>query len=483
MFEKPDLSFIRSFIHPFLPSVLACQSFLSLFYPFIFTALHLLNILVAICTPDALITMFFQGEKLATALTAVAFASNAILSSAASLGRPAHGIQHARSLRPAGEARFYGKRADAACAASTLNVEQLQEEYSTFHGWLNTWLQTAVQEDAATAVAQLKQEFSSYDTWMNTWLQSALNGSSSAGPTGSAPSVAPVSSVPLPVSTSIASSQGLTLPVGSSSSFVSVAPFPTASLSQGPSGVGSPSSGVASGSGAPTGIAPTGTAPIASSSAVASSTGNSTIGVPSSTPSSPAGSGSFNAKAKDNVVVYYGQSGATSSVKLTDLCSDKDVDVVILSFLTTFAGPGGYPTVNFGAACGGAASPAATAKGATGLLSCPDLGKDIQTCQAAGKKVFLSLGGAEAESAFTSDDQATKFATQLWNLFGAGTGEDAGLRPFGAGVSVDGFDIGKSIICGRCFPSRSLSSISEFRRDHWPHLDHAMGDLHHPKQL
>ena len=353
--------------------------------------------------------MFIQGQTLATALSALAFLSHAVPSTATGFGRPVHGVQHARSLRPANNARMFEKRDVAA-------VEQLQTEYNAFHSWVNNWLQTAPQGDTATAVAQLKQEFSAYDSYMSTWLASALNTAGGASASGTAPGSAP----------------------GPASSFLSVAPYPTASVSQGIggsaglSGTGSPSSGFAS----PTGTAPIGTAPIG--------TASSSTAVSSAASSSPAGSGSFNAKAKDNVVVYYGQSAATSNVKMTDLCSDKDTDIVILSFLTDFAGPGGYPTVNFGAACGGSPSSAAAAKGATGLISCPDLGKDIKTCQAAGKKVMLSLGGATGQSAFTSDDQATKFATQLWNLFGAGTGEDAGLRPFGAGVTVDGFDIGKS---------------------------------------
>jgi len=122
------------------------------------------------------------------------------------------------------------------------------------------------------------------------------------------------------------------------------------------------------------------------------------------------------------------------------LCQDSNVDIVILAFLTTFFGPGGYPTLNLGAACSGS-STAQTAKGATGLLSCPTVAQDITTCQGLGKKFLLSLGGAEATTAFSSTSQADTFATQLWNLFGAGTGESSDMKPFGA-VKVDGFDLG-----------------------------------------
>lgn len=66
--------------------------------------------------------------------------------------------------------------------------------------------------------------------------------------------------------------------------------------------------------------------------------------------------------------------------------------------------------------------------------------KDIKTCQSLGKQVLLSLGGAAATTAFSSDSQASDFATKIWNLFGGGLGENAELRPFGSAV-LDGFDI------------------------------------------
>jgi chitinase len=115
------------------------------------------------------------------------------------------------------------------------------------------------------------------------------------------------------------------------------------------------------------------------------------------------------------------------------------VDIVILAFLTEFFGPGGFPKVNFGATCGGQTSEMNSA-GASGLLHCPELASQISQCQSLGKKVLLSLGGALAVSAFPSEGQASEFATTLWNLFGAGTGVDPGLRPFGS-VTLDGFDV------------------------------------------
>ena len=123
------------------------------------------------------------------------------------------------------------------------------------------------------------------------------------------------------------------------------------------------------------------------------------------------------------------------------MCQDDNVDIVVLAFLNNFFGAGGYPSLNLGAACGGP-SVKMQAAGATGLLSCPNMEKDITTCQGLGKKILLSLGGAEATTAFSSDSQASDFANKLWNLFGGGKGESDGMRPFGNAV-VDGFDIGK----------------------------------------
>lgn len=157
----------------------------------------------------------------------------------------------------------------------------------------------------------------------------------------------------------------------------------------------------------------------------------------------------FNPQASNNVAVYFGQTRNTGSTTLLAQCQDPNVDIVILAFLVTFFGPGGYPVINFGAACGGQ-TPEQVAK-APGLLYCPALALQISQCQALGKPVLLSLGGAVADAKFDHEHQAAEFASTLWNLFGSGTGEDPGLRPFGQ-VQVDGFDIGESF--SRTYHSR-----------------------------
>jgi chitinase len=139
------------------------------------------------------------------------------------------------------------------------------------------------------------------------------------------------------------------------------------------------------------------------------------------------------------VAVYYGTTPDTQAGGLIDLCENQNVDIVILSFVYDFFTQGGYPSINFGPAC----SPPNEVQSAQapGLMDCTPLAPEVAGCQQIGRKVLISLGGYIANSSFFSDDQAEQFAQTLWNLFGAGTGDDPDLRPFGSGVVVDGFDI------------------------------------------
>jgi chitinase len=70
---------------------------------------------------------------------------------------------------------------------------------------------------------------------------------------------------------------------------------------------------------------------------------------------------------------------------------------------------------------------------------CPAVGTAIKACQAKGKKVVLSLGGAAGVYGFASDAEATTFANTLWNMFLGGT-KPGFPRPFGDAV-LDGVDL------------------------------------------
>ncbi|KAK9462013.1 glycoside hydrolase superfamily [Lipomyces oligophaga] len=135
------------------------------------------------------------------------------------------------------------------------------------------------------------------------------------------------------------------------------------------------------------------------------------------------------------MVMYWGQNsyGAVGSQEnLASYCTDSTNDIIVLSFLTTFFGEGNLPEINFASAC----SDGSYFDG-TELLECPTIADDIVTCQANGKKIFLSLGGASGSYGFSNDSEAETFATTVWNLFGGG---ESDTRPFGDSV-VDGFDL------------------------------------------
>jgi hypothetical protein len=160
----------------------------------------------------------------------------------------------------------------------------------------------------------------------------------------------------------------------------------------------------------------------------------------------------FNAASSKNIAVYFGQTPATGGTTLEAQCADLNVDIVILAFVISQLDGGLYPAVNFGAACSSQTTKMASE--APGLLSCPDLARNISSCQNVyGKKVFLSVGGAASQISFPSMSQASNFGDVLWSLFGPPGNVDNELRPFG-NVEIDGFDVGSL--------SRFLFSLSPF---------------------
>jgi hypothetical protein len=155
----------------------------------------------------------------------------------------------------------------------------------------------------------------------------------------------------------------------------------------------------------------------------------------------------FDPTSTSNVAVYYGQTDQTSTIPLSTICADPSVDIVILAFIHKLStGPAGYPGLNMGARCW-ATSAAQAQAGASGLIDCVSDGfaAQVQRCQAAGKKVLLSIGGAVgySETTIASEADAVRIADNIWRLFGADDDNEAirSIRPFGT-VVVDGFDIG-----------------------------------------
>ncbi|KAF8531500.1 glycoside hydrolase superfamily [Gautieria morchelliformis] len=145
----------------------------------------------------------------------------------------------------------------------------------------------------------------------------------------------------------------------------------------------------------------------------------------------------------DNVAVYWGQNsyGATHSTdvvnfqkRLSFYCADNAIDTFPVAFVDTFFGTGGLPVMNLANICNNVDN--ATFPGSQ-LPNCAALASDITTCQAKGKIVTISLGGAGGGVGFSSDAQASGFADQIWNLF---LGGSSSTRPFGSAV-LDGVDL------------------------------------------
>lgn len=366
-------------------------------------------------------------------------------------------------------------RADAPSVEVPLNMlHLLRAETTAFQEWMGAWLGSENKTDSGSSVALLKLEIQAYEGWITAWLDAAT---SDDAPTAiPLPPSIPVTAPALPASSSqvlstsqvnpLSKSSRLSLPKPSSSvaaSFPAAAPAPGNFLQFNQSVAdpsfqsskpirpsqtsfqtvtsqklaGGPSSAPLVQTSRPPTVTPV---PIISTAPPETPAATSSVAQPN--PSGSPGSKGFNAQSDQNLAVYYGQSPATAQTSLNELCQDENVDIVIIAFLTEFFGPGGLPKLNFGSACGGQ-TPEMESAGASGLLHCPDLASQISQCQSLGKKVLLSLGGSLAVSAFDSDAQASQFASTLWDLFGAGSGVDPGLRPFGD-VTIDGFDVGKS---------------------------------------
>lgn len=350
---------------------------------------------------------------------------------------------------------------------SVNELELLRTQSVTFHGWMKAWLDNEHASDCTAAVALLRQEVEAYEGWMSAWVDAVSSGNTSStlpapttkvlkSPVGTAngspmlPSPQ-TSSVPLiqntanPNTSPSAIANGAVQseaqnPSSTSSSVISATEMSNIPK-KGPTVIQQPPQYTSSHSLLPS---------LASSTYISSAVVTTVMSTPAAAVSITnvadgnvaSSSYKFDAQSSKNVAVYFGQSRATAETNLTRICSDPNVDIVVLAFLTKFFDGGGYPKVDFGPTCGSGQTPQMQAVGATGLLNCPDLSSQIHTCQNSGKKVLLSLGGYLAITALSTDAQADQLAIRLWNLFGGGSGEDAGLRPFGA-VKLDGFDIGK----------------------------------------
>ncbi|KAK5996992.1 Endochitinase 33 [Cladobotryum mycophilum] len=148
----------------------------------------------------------------------------------------------------------------------------------------------------------------------------------------------------------------------------------------------------------------------------------------------PSALAGFNAGSTKNIAVYWGQNSygqAGSQQRLSYYCNSTEINIIPLAFLN-----GITPAVNNFASATDACTPFADNPN---LFKCPQIEADIKTCQAKGKTILLSLGGATyTQGGWNSASAAQAAAQQVWNMFGPQTGSSVD-RPFGAAV-VDGFD-------------------------------------------
>ncbi|GLB36432.1 putative glycosyl hydrolases family 18 [Lyophyllum shimeji] len=142
----------------------------------------------------------------------------------------------------------------------------------------------------------------------------------------------------------------------------------------------------------------------------------------------------FSDDRSDNLAAYWGQDSGGHQQRLSFYCDDDTIDVFPLAFLYIFRGTGGLPVIDFSNICG--IGSGRTFAG-TDLTDCSFLASDIRDCQAKGKIVTLSLGGATSQVGFSSDAQAEQFGQLLWDMFLGGNGN---IRPLG-NVALDGVDL------------------------------------------
>ncbi|KAL4931848.1 glycoside hydrolase superfamily [Aspergillus undulatus] len=126
----------------------------------------------------------------------------------------------------------------------------------------------------------------------------------------------------------------------------------------------------------------------------------------------------FVPEAKSNVAIYYGQGFAQP--RLAEFCYSTAFDIINIGFINSFPDQNpftGLPGSDFGNKCW------ADTYSVNGIPSqlkshCKDLVIDLKTCQDAGKKIFLSLGGGHNSYQLDSIDSSARFANWLWGAFG-----------------------------------------------------------------
>ncbi|KAF9923518.1 Chitinase 1 [Linnemannia zychae] len=140
----------------------------------------------------------------------------------------------------------------------------------------------------------------------------------------------------------------------------------------------------------------------------------------------------FNPTSKTNVVNYWGQNSVSFSGgdegDLSAYCQDDTIDLFVIAFVSQIVN--GAPVLNLANHC-------ETTFPGSNLLSCPKIAQDIKACQAKGKALVISIGGASGSYSIEDPAAGAAFAEQIWNIF---LGGNSATRPFGDAI-LDGVDL------------------------------------------
>lgn len=151
----------------------------------------------------------------------------------------------------------------------------------------------------------------------------------------------------------------------------------------------------------------------------------------------------FDMSSNQNLAVYWGQNsyGAVNPDNTAEwqqpisyYCDDTIIDTFPIAFLDEFYSTDNLPSIDLANTCNTGDN---SLFSGTNLLNCSFLASGIETCQAAGKIVTISLGGATGSNGFANDTEAAAYAQTIWDLF---LGGSSSTRPFGSAI-LDGIDM------------------------------------------
>jgi chitinase len=151
-------------------------------------------------------------------------------------------------------------------------------------------------------------------------------------------------------------------------------------------------------------------------------------------------------------VVYWGQNGG-GTIENNDLSSyctsTSGIDIIVLAFLYSFGNGNTIPSGTIGQSCYISTSGEGQ--------NCAAVASSIATCQAAGIKIILSLGGASGSYTLTSQAEAQAIGQYLWNSYG-NSGDTPVQRPFG-NTFVNGFDFDIEVASGSAYYPYLISTL------------------------